>query len=56
MVILTTSNAERDIIDSYNLQASGYVHKPLTLEKFKEAMKILEEYWFLLCKRIPEEY
>ena len=56
VVVLTTSDSDKDITDSYNLQASGYVHKPLTLEKFKEAMKILEEYWFLLCKRIPEEY
>ena len=55
VVILTTSDSERDIIDSYNLQASGYVHKPVTLEEFREAMKTVEEYWFLLCKRIPKE-
>jgi len=55
VVILTTSDAERDIIDSYRLQASGYVHKPVTLEEFKEGMKKLEEYWFVLCKRIPKE-
>jgi len=55
VVILTTSEAERDIIDSYKLQASGYVHKPVTLGEFKEAMKKLEEYWFVLCKRVPKE-
>jgi CheY-like chemotaxis protein len=55
VVILTTSDAERDIIDSYRLQASGYVHKPVTLEEFKEGMKKLKEYWFVLCKRIPKE-
>jgi len=55
VVILTTSDAERDIIDSYKLQASGYVHKPVTLGEFKEGMKKLEEYWFVLCKRIPKE-
>jgi len=55
VVILTTSEAERDIIDSYKLQASGYVHKPVTLEEFKEAMQKLKEYWFVLCKRIPQE-
>jgi CheY-like chemotaxis protein len=53
VVILTTSEAEEDIIDSYKLQASGYVHKPVTLEEFKQAMKRLKEYWFLLCKRVP---
>jgi CheY-like chemotaxis protein len=54
VVIVTTSEAERDIIDSYKLQASGYVHKPVTLGEFKEAMKKLKEYWFLLCKRVPK--
>jgi CheY-like chemotaxis protein len=54
VVILTTSEAEKDIIDSYKLQASGYVHKPVTLEEFKEAMKKLKEYWFVLCKRVPK--
>jgi len=55
VVILTTSDAEKDIIDSYKLQASGYVHKPVTLGEFKEGMKKLKEYWFVLCKRIPKE-
>jgi len=54
VVILTTSEAEKDIIDSYKLQASGYVHKPVTLEEFREAMKKLKEYWFVLCKRVPK--
>jgi len=54
VVILTTSEAEKDIIDSYKLQASGYVHKPVTLEEFKAAMNKLKEYWFLLCKRVPK--
>jgi CheY-like chemotaxis protein len=54
VVILTTSEADKDIIDSYKLQASGYVHKPVTLEEFKEAMKKLKEYWFVLCKRVPK--
>ena len=55
VVILTTSNSERDIIESYKLQASGYVNKPVTLEGFKQAMERLEEYWFVLCKRPPRE-
>jgi chemotaxis family two-component system response regulator Rcp1 len=54
VIILTTSEAEKDIIDSYKLQASGYVHKPVTLEEFKEAMQKIKEYWFLLCKRVPK--
>ena len=42
----------RDIIDSYRLQAAGYIHKPATLEEFKEVMGEIEDYWLLLhCGR-----
>ena len=55
VVILTTSDSERDIIDSYKLQASGYVHKPVTLDEFKGVMEKIEAYWFVLCKRPPKQ-
>ena len=55
VVILTTSDAERDIIDTYRLHASGYVNKPVTLDDFKRLMEKVEEYWFLVCKRPPKE-
>ena len=55
VVILTTSDSDRDVLDTYRLQASGYVKKPVTLEEFKVIMKGIEEYWFVLCKR-PRAY
>jgi len=55
VVILTTSDSEMDILDSYKLQASGYVYKPVTLDEFKKVMERIEEYWFVLCKRLPTE-
>jgi len=55
VIIVTTSDLEKDIIDSYDLQASGYVRKPVTLDGFKEVMKKIGEYWFVLCKRPPKE-
>jgi len=55
VVIVTTSDLEKDIIDSYNLQASGYVRKAVTLDGFKEVMEKIGEYWFVLCKRPPKE-
>jgi len=55
VMILTTSDSDKDIIDTYKLQASGYVKKPVTLEEFKSVMKGIEEYWFMLCKRPPVE-
>lgn len=51
VVILTTSDSDKDILDTYRLQASGYVKKPVTIEEFKLVMKGIEEYWFMLCKR-----
>ncbi len=50
VVILTTSNAEPDIIDSYRLQAAGYIDKPVTLDGFKRVAEEIENYWFTLCK------
>ena len=55
VVILTTSDSERDIMDSYNLHASGYVKKPVNLDEFKGVMKEIGEYWFVICKLPPKE-
>jgi len=55
VVILTTSDSEQDIIDSYNLQASGYVKKPVDLHEFKEVIKEIGEYWFVICKLPTKE-
>jgi chemotaxis family two-component system response regulator Rcp1 len=55
VLILTTSESEVDIIESYQLQAAGYIHKPITLGGFESVMKQIEEYWFLMCKLPPKE-
>ena len=55
VVILTTSDSDQDIIDSYNLQASGYVKKPVDMKEFKKVMKEIGEYWFMICKLPPKE-
>jgi CheY-like chemotaxis protein len=52
VVILTTSDSEGDIIDSFKLQAAGYVKKPVTLEEFQKVMTDLTDYWFIICKHI----
>jgi len=56
VVILTTSNAELDIMDSYRLQAAGYVHKPVTLGQFKQVAEEIGKYWFVLCKLPVRDY
>lgn len=52
VVILTTSDSEEDIMESFRLQAAGYVRKPITLEGFQKAIADLTDYWFIVCKRI----
>jgi CheY-like chemotaxis protein len=52
VVILTTSDSEEDIIESFRLQAAGYVRKPITLEGFQKAVADLTDYWFVVCKHI----
>jgi len=52
VVILTSSDSDADIFDTYNLHASGYIKKPVKLEDFKRVVKAINEYWFVLC-RLP---
>jgi len=52
VVILTTSDSDQDILDSYKLHASGYVKKPVELQAFQEVMATLEDYWFMICRRV----
>lgn len=48
VVVLTTSNDERDRIEAYNLNVAGYILKPVTFVNFVEAMATLNKYWTLV--------
>jgi CheY-like chemotaxis protein len=52
--VLTTSDSEKDILDSYSLHANGYLKKPVGLPELKEVIKKIGEYWFVICKRPPK--
>lgn len=45
VVVLTTSDDERDKIEAYNLNVAGYILKPVTFNAFVEAMSALNKYW-----------
>ena len=46
VVILTTSQAEGDIVRSYDLHANCYVTKPVDLDQFIKVVKSIEQFWF----------
>ena len=48
VVVLTTSNDERDKVEAYNLNVAGYLLKPVTFLNFVELMAALNKYWTLV--------
>lgn len=54
VVILTTSKAERDILETYYLHANCYIIKPVDLEQFMTVVKSIETFWLDVVKLPPE--
>lgn len=49
-IILTTSEAEEDIVKSYQLQANSYLSKPVQLERFEILVKSINDFWLTKAK------
>jgi CheY-like chemotaxis protein len=54
VVILTTSDAEEDVLKAYGLHANCYVTKPVDLRQFMKAVKSIEDFWLALV-RLPRK-
>jgi len=50
IVVLTTSNAEQDILGTRHLNASCYINKPVDFAQFITVVKIIEDFWFTIVK------
>ena len=45
VVILTTSSAEEDVLQTYNLHANCYITKPIDIQQFLHVVRTIEEFW-----------
>ena len=51
VVVLTTSNAEIDVLRTHDLHASCYITKPVDFAQFVTVVKLIEDFWFTITKR-----
>ena len=54
VVVLTTSDADEDILKSYGLGANCYVTKPVGMEQFMKVIQSIENFWFTVVKLPPK--
>ncbi len=54
VVILTTSDSDRDVLKSYDLQANCYITKPVDLDKFTAVVQAITDFWFTVVKLPPQ--
>jgi DNA-binding NarL/FixJ family response regulator len=52
VIVLTTSNEECDVVESFRLCVAGYIVKPVDYKKFVEAIRTIDLYWTL--SELPE--
>ena len=53
IVVLTTSQAEEDIVRTYDLHANCYIQKPVDFEQFIKVVRSIEEFWLTIVRLPP---
>jgi CheY-like chemotaxis protein len=51
VVVLTTSDAETDVVQSYSLHANAYITKPVDMNQFVRIVKGIDDFWFGIVRR-----
>jgi chemotaxis family two-component system response regulator Rcp1 len=54
-VILTTSEAEVDIVESYQLNANCYLNKPVQLDAFEGLVRSINDFWLATARLPPQQ-
>jgi two-component system response regulator len=55
VIVLTSSDEERDLVQSYRLGANSYIRKPVDFIRFSEAMRQVALYWLVLNQTPPKQ-
>ena len=55
VVVLTTSNQDKDILESYGLHANSYIVKPVELKSFFDVVKEINNFWVRVVALPPKE-
>ena len=50
VLVFTVSSAERDILETYDLQANAFITKPIDFDEFTAVVKSMEEFWLAIVK------
>ena len=53
VVVLTTSQAEQDILEAYELHANCYITKPVNFDQFLRVVRSVEDFWLTIVKLPP---
>jgi two-component system, chemotaxis family, response regulator Rcp1 len=56
VVVLTSSDAEEDILKSYKLNANCYITKPVEFDKFVKVVRSIREFWFAVVTLPPQQH
>lgn len=54
IVVLTTSQAQEDIVKAYNLHANCFITKPVDFQDFAQIVRSIEDFWFTIVQLPPE--